>query len=336
MRILHATTNTAGQGLKTAQAQRQLGYVSDCLIYSETLFKRGADINLNLTPNAMWPRRWVEKSHAFLTWAPRYDVFHFHATTFLDIMLDIPLLKALGKKVLMHYHGYELYPLFDAETSRRLYGDFAMKGRDRAYARIALFLVRRFADAVFVSEPEMAPWIPGAVWIPQPLDLEYWMADASLSSGRHDGVINIVHAPSNRTKKGTIYVERAVRALQDKGYPVQLQIVENMPYEQVKKSYQRADIFVDQLLCGWYGNASCEAMALEKPVCCYIRSDLFSFLGSCPIVNVTPETLESELIALIQDKDLRAKLGRRGRQYVAKVHDVMKIAAQCIEIYQRA
>jgi glycosyltransferase involved in cell wall biosynthesis len=197
-------------------------------------------------------------------------------------------------------------------------------------------MVCRFADAVLVSEPEMVPWIPGAMWIPQPLDLEYWTADTSLLSVKNDGVINIGHAPTNRAKKGTLYVERAVQALQGKGYPVQLEIIENMSYKHVKRCYQRADIFVDQLLCGWYGNASCEAMALEKPVCCYVRSDLFSFLRSCPIVNVTAETLECELIALIQDRDLRAKLGRRGRQYVAEVHDVMKIAAQCIEIYQRA
>lgn len=175
-----------------------MGHVSDCLIYCDDFHSFGPDINLNLMPNPRWPRRWLEK-----TCAPRYEVFHFHSTTFLDMMLDVPLLKTLGKTVILHFHGYELRTLFaPAGLSRQWFGDYASGGRDRTYAHIAVFLASRFADTILVSTPDMAPWIHGAILVPQPLEIEYWKVDASLSTNRNGGVINIVHTPSNRLIQG--------------------------------------------------------------------------------------------------------------------------------------
>ena len=84
-----------------------------------------------------------------------------------------------------------------------------------------------------------------------------------------------MHAPSAQGYKGTEYVLQAITRL-EKDYEVEFVLVHDIPHSQTKEIYQRADIIIDQLLTGTYGVFTVEAMALGKPVVCYIREDLKS------------------------------------------------------------
>ena len=79
----------------------------------------------------------------------------------------------------------------------------------------------------------------------------------------------VVHAPSNREKKGTRCVIEACAEL-----PVELDIVEGVPHDVARERYARADIVVDQLNAGWHGVFALEAMALGKPVVTYLKPDV--------------------------------------------------------------
>src|ERR1044071_641595 len=101
----------------------------------------------------------------------------------------------------------------------------------------------------------------------------------------------VVHAPSNREKKGTQYVIDACSAL-----PVELDIVEGVPHDEARARYARADIVVDQLNAGWHGVFAIEAMALGKPVVTYLKPDAVERSAAgygirIPIVATTKETL---------------------------------------------
>lgn len=74
---------------------------------------------------------------------------------------------------------------------------------------------------------------------------------------------------SNKAKKGTEYIIKAVNELKNEGYKVNLILIENMPHKKVIEYYKNSDIVIDQLLIGWYGMVSIEGMALGKPVCIY-------------------------------------------------------------------
>ena len=101
----------------------------------------------------------------------------------------------------------------------------------------------------------------------------------------------------------------------------------------------QADLVVDQLLTGWYGALAVEAMALGKPVLCYLREEdlkrFVPFHEQIPIVRTTKETLAQDLDGLLRSPSRRDELGEAGRQFVAKWHDPLKIARQTIEAYQR-
>lgn len=85
----------------------------------------------------------------------------------------------------------------------------------------------------------------------------------------------VIHAPSHRGAKGTAHILEAVDRLKAEGVAFEFVLVEKLSNTEARKLYERADLVVDQLLAGWYGGFAVEAMALGKPVICYLRdSDL--------------------------------------------------------------
>jgi glycosyltransferase involved in cell wall biosynthesis len=145
----------------------------------------------------------------------------------------------------------------------------------------------------------------------------------------------VVHAPSDRARKGTDHVEAACRAL-----PVDLEVVHGLPHEQAVEAYGRADIVVDQLNAGWYGSFAIEAMALGKPVVTFLREEAVlrteEALGvQVPIVSATKETLVDALRPLVESAEERRRRGEASRAYVEAVHDDEQIADRLLALYAR-
>jgi len=106
-------------------------------------------------------------------------------------------------------------------------------------------------------------------------------------------------------------------------------LVENTPNSKALQIYGEADIIIDQLRTGSHGIFAIEAMAMGKPVLCYIRDDLFSkYPPGLPILNTNPDNIYDNLKLLIENPELRVELGKKGREYVERVHDSKKIARQ--------
>ena len=90
---------------------------------------------------------------------------------------------------------------------------------------------------------------------------------------------------------------------------------------------------IGQIIYGWYGTISAEAMAMGTPVVCYIREDLEEFGKDLPIFRANKINLVKNLESLIQNLKLRKELSLKGRKYVSKVHDAPQIAKQILNIY---
>jgi glycosyltransferase involved in cell wall biosynthesis len=145
----------------------------------------------------------------------------------------------------------------------------------------------------------------------------------------------VVHAPSNRAKKGTAHVIEACARL-----PVELDIVEGVPHDQARERYAHADIVVDQLNAGWHGVFALEAMALGKPVVLHLKQDVVeqaerAYGTKVPLVPATKETLVDALRPLVDSPALRREIGAAGRAYVEKVHDIDRIADRLVDLYAR-
>lgn len=104
----------------------------------------------------------------------------------------------------------------------------------------------------------------------------------------------IGHSPSDMSKKGTKYLIEAVSELQRRGIKVDIDIMTNIPHEEVMKRKAECSIFFDQAVVGSYGNSAVEAMSMGIPVMTYlpeksIRQSNGKLVNS-PVINCGSST----------------------------------------------
>jgi glycosyltransferase involved in cell wall biosynthesis len=272
-----------------------------------------------------------------LPWALRtFHLFHFHGgRSLLPGGLDAPLLRAAGKKIIMQFHGCELRPrrIVQRDPLRAVNVCQHCPGGcppDADKARLARYW-ERHADAL-ICHPEFAylltrPYyhLPLGVALPPPAP---WPTGG--------GPMVVAHAPSRRAVKGTHYVLQAIADLQREGLPVRLQLLEGLENIVVRRLLAACHIVVDQLLVGWFGVLALEAMALGRPVICYLDdrwARLIPETADLPIVRATPETLKETLASLVQDPVRCQALGLAGRAYIERVYHPVRLGQALLAIY---
>jgi glycosyltransferase involved in cell wall biosynthesis len=306
LRVTHAPVNIAGIPWENVQALKRKGIDARLVV-----FERG-----RLHPEADWsldrhgglPQRLARQFAAFAKLAPRTDVFHFYfGLTLIPKSVQFPLLRLLRKKSVFHYLGSDI--------------------RGKTPAQLAF---GKRADAEIIGSYDAIRWVPEAHVIPPGLDLTPFTPVPPSDSPRP----LVVHAPSNRERKGTRYVIEACAEL-----PVELDIVEGVPHDEARERYARADIVVDQLNAGWHGVFALESMALGKPVVTYLKPDVVERSAQgygirLPIVPATKETLVDALRPLVEQPALRREIGAASRAYVEQVHDIDRIADRLLDLYR--
>jgi len=305
VRVTHAPVNIAGIPWENVQALRRKGVDARLVVFERGRLHPEADWSLDR--HGRLPRRLAQQFAAFARLAPQTDVFHFYfGLTLIPQSLQFPLLRLLRKKSVFHYLGSDI--------------------RGKTPSQLA---VGKRADAEIVGSYDAIRWVPEAHVIPPGLDLRPFTPVPPSDNPRP----LIVHAPSNRERKGTRYVIDACEQL-----PVELDIVEGVPHDEARERYARADIVVDQLHAGWHGVFALESMALGKPVVTYLKPDVVERSAAgygirLPIVPATKETLVEELRPLVEQPALRREIGAASRAYVEQVHDVDRVADRLVDLY---
>lgn len=168
------------------------------------------------------------------------------------------------------------------------------------------------------------------------IDLEAWKPlPVSGDPAVATKTLRILHAPNHRNIKGTSHFKRAVQELKGEGLDVDLVVVQRVSNDEVKNAMRSADVVADQLIVGWYALFALEAMALEKPVLCYLREDLKKFYtsaglidpGEIPIIECSPATVKETIRRLLLNRESLAEIGGRSRSYVAKHHSLESVGA---------
>jgi len=185
--------------------------------------------------------------------------------------------------------------------------------------------VARSAAQTF-SMGDMIEYTPGSR-----NDLFFWPVDLTRENGvtyrtefprRHDRPLRVVHAPNHPEFKGSGYLRTAVEELQTEGSPIELVLVQGKSNREALDLYRFADVIFDQCMIGFHGYFALEAMALGKPVMCFIRKPDVYLLApqECPIINTSIKTLKDDLRILASKQvDLEA-IGRQGRSYIEKYY----------------
>jgi glycosyltransferase involved in cell wall biosynthesis len=152
---------------------------------------------------------------------------------------------------------------------------------------------------------------------------------ATAGEPRRGRPLRVLHAPNHRAIKGTRYFVEAVRRLREEGVAIELTIMERVPNSEIRKAIAEADVIADQLIVGWYAMFALEAMAMGKPVICYLREDLLDLYesaglvekGEVPIISCRPAEVTDTLRRLATaDPDALDERGARGIAFVEKHH----------------
>ena len=305
MRVTHCPVNTAGIPWTNVQALRGRGIDAQLVVFNRYRLHPEADVDLERSGGLL--RQQATQWRAFARLAPRTDIFHFYfGLTLLPKSVQFPLLRALGKRSVMHFLGSDI--------------------RGRPPEELAW---AKRAGARVVGSYDAARWVPDAQVIPPGIDVR--AIEPAPPSDRERPVV--LHAPSSRAKKGTEYVVAACEQLE-----VELEIVEKLDHREAFERYRRADVIVDQLSAGWYGVFAIEALALGKPVVTFLHEEAVrrteeAFGVEVPIVNATKETLVETLRPLVASAEERRRIGRASRAYAEEVHDLERMTDRLLALY---
>lgn len=337
MKVLHGPQNIGGMAGVLARAQRRCGIDAYAYCYPTGSFRYEADRVIQTQGSSG-----REVLNFFLKEGLRYDGYQLYfGTSWTGLKLkELAALKALGKKL------YFLFCGCDVRDSKLTITKYRFSACANCWPMLcspnrsaAIEAAERYADAIFVTTPDLLEFVPGSVLLPQPIDLEAFEVvreQALLQSKQvaNGGPIRIAHAPSNQAIKGTKFLISAVESLREQGHSVELLLVEGKSYAEAMSICASADIVVDQLLVGAYGQYAVEMMALGKPVICYIREDLRNFYpAELPIISANIDNIENILKGLLRDRDQWINLGARGLDYVKRHHDSVTVAKRALRHY---
>jgi len=218
-------------------------------------------------------------------------------------------------------------------------GNACVCDTDRATAN--RILVSKSATAIF-SMGDMIEYVPDSR-----RDLFFWPIDLTALNGHRyrpvlpdaspDRPLRVVHAPNHREFKGTRYLQSAIQELRAEGVAIELVLVEKMPNEQALRIYRSADLIFDQCMIGFHGYFALEAMALAKPVMCFIRKPNEYLLApdECPLIQTSLATLKADLRNLAGAKRrCLPELGRRGRKYIERHFTLTAFAGRLQRAYE--
>jgi glycosyltransferase involved in cell wall biosynthesis len=305
VRVTHCPVNTAGIPWTNVQALRARGVEAQLVVFNRYQLHPEADIDLQRSGGLV--QQQMTQWRAFPRLARETDVFHFYfGLTLLPKSVQFPLLRALGKRSVMHFLGSDIRGRSPAELA----------WAQRAGARV-------------VGSYDAARWVPDAHVIPPGIDVG--AIEPAPPTDRERPVV--LHAPSSRAKKGTEHVIAVCSELD-----VELEIVEGLDHREAFDRYRRADVVIDQLSAGWYGVFAIEAMALGKPVITFLHDEAVRRTGEAfgvdvPIVNATPAQLAEALRPLVESPEERRRVGRASRAYVEEVHDLERMTDRLLALY---
>jgi glycosyltransferase involved in cell wall biosynthesis len=308
LRVTHCPVNMGGTGWTNVQALRRRGIDARLVVFRPQKWRPDEYDEAIEPPRRGFLRRQIVLWPAFARLLPRTDIFHFYfGLTLVPKSVQFPILRATGKKSVIHWLGADI----------------------REQPREKLAYGRR-ADVQVVGSYAARHYVPEAVVIPPGLELSRFEPAPPVERER----VRIVHAPSNKEKKGTEYIVAACKEL-----PVDLDVVHGVPNKEAVKRYAQADIVVDQVLRDWHGIFTLESMAMGKPVVTSldetaVRETEDAFGVKVPIVVATKDDLADKLRPLVESFEERKRLGQAGRAYVERVHDIDVITGRLIELYR--
>ncbi len=324
-----------------SKAVRLRGYKSDTATYSVNRVAGRQEFDHLLSEEFRFTRPLFLLPYVSFAWAVwNYDVFHFSYNVEGYLYhtparyLEFRVLRWLGKKIVAHPYGSDVQ-MPSLIRGKHKYSIAPYYEPDEAYVWRNIRHTLRYAEFAMAGG-DLVEYLPkfDVAHTGIAIDLERWRPARPVQNE----IPLVVHATNHRHLKGTEFLEQACDELKAEGHRIELIVLEQVDSADARPVYEKADIVVDGLIYGTPGMFAVEAMALAKPLLCYVREDLFDFYPhwrTSPIVNTNPDNLKENLRKLLTDPGLRDRLGAQGRSYVEKYHSYAQIGALFDKVYRK-
>lgn len=285
--------------------------------------------------------RWFITFYNFLRFFWKYDVFFFlSGETLLTRKLrplEFRLYKLLGKRIVMLFVGADIRsPKYLQWKSEHIFE--YLKGTEEPkktepFQDKLIRDARKFAEKIFVSTPDLLDIIPEAEYFPVMLDIEQFSRDLEAAEPfeKPDDEIWILHAPSGPVNKGSKHIHHVLRIFEKESnckvklvIPTEHHEAETRSYTLTRydllRYYKSCDIVIDQMIIGWYGMQSVEALYAGCKVICYIDEKYFQFLDKdSPIIISSVENLLKTLHGVVRQAN-----NKNGSEWIMRNHLIAK------------
>ena len=300
----------------------------------------------NGAARAFWLALELAMRVLLLGWASlRFDAFIFLIGNSFLWGYDLPLLRALGKRVVLVYLGSDERPpylngVFVAQHRQDLVtaclrAGGARKRRLRQAGRHAELVVSH----VFSSHFQAGPIVP-FLWMGFPSeDLALDVAPAPRAA---DAPTRILHAPSNPESKGTEQVRAAIARLRARGHALEYVELSGRPHAEVLAELRSCDFVVDEVWSDTpLGGLATEAASFGKPAVVggYGWARLRALMPADaipPSAACHPDDLEATIERLALDPGSATALGAQARQFLASRWRPQDVARRYLDLFDGA
>lgn len=258
----------------------------------------------------------------------RYDVFIFSGLGSFFRFLELPLLRLLGKRVIVVFLGSDARPPY--LSGRHLddnQGRFDVKSVARDTRRLAkqFAWVEKFANVVVnhtatsqFAEREFVRLCA----LRLPVTFSQRMLDLQICDD-HDSkaFTKILHAPSRPVGKGSPEIREVIARLRAEGFAIEFTELSGVPNSEVLRQIVACDFIIDELYSDVpMATFAAEAAMFGKPAVVgslyasdYVRDNPDDMP---PAFFIDPDELETTVRALLLDPDKRRAMGAAAKHFV--------------------
>jgi hypothetical protein len=350
IKVIHLPSSTGNSAYFLSNSERKI-IKSDVLL----LVKHNRVKSLINNELADYYLIWKNKFHGFLKILlfyliniGRYDIFHFNSgQTLLSSnialidFLELPILKALGKKVVFTYQGgtgrikntfiknnpelnlIHILPLFESEQDDKI-----------KLRRIKKVI--KYADLIYVTNPDLLINFNGyAIFRPY----TKLIINKQTKKKIFNEILRIGHAPSTMRRKGTDAVLRAIDELKREGIEFEFILLHGLRNNDLINELKNIDLMIDQLIVGWYGGLAVECWNVGLPVMTYISPTSERLIPKemaeeIPVLKTTYYTLSDDLKKVLNNPEILTDYSIKSIDYLIKYHDNDQIANKMIKDYK--
>lgn len=207
--------------------------------------------------------------------------------------------------------------------------------------------VWRAAGARLVATPDLRRYVPGSIYLPNPVDLGLFE-----QAGATDPDLDVFVFAALTDVKGADRLVQAVERLRAQRSDVTVSALDGWPYSEAMRAagatmvprlapsdvpafIARHRVVLGQQLLGVLGVSELQAMASGRAVVTHLGPDADYGGAAPPVVEAhEPDEIASAALALLGEPLTAVERGRAGATWVRAHHDRSAVAKRLVEIYR--